>query len=64
MYCLGALIFCVAAIAKKLIDIVLGHRKSRVCCYNTLCFIDHPNLLIFTCEKGQLFAPVRGLIRN
>ena len=49
----------VAANAKHLIDVLLGHGKSGGCCFCTLRFCDILNLLRFGGEHGQLFAADR-----
>ena len=51
-----AVIFRIAAIAEKLINILLGHGKSGGCDFCTLRFGDVCNLLGFRGEEGKLFS--------
>ena len=57
-----AVILRVAAIAKKLVNILLGHGKSGECDFCTLCFGDVCNLLGFRGEERELFTPDMGFV--
>ena len=46
----------VAAVAEKLVNILLGHGKSGGCDFCTLRFGDVCNLLGFRGEEGKLFS--------
>ena len=56
------LIFRIAAIAEKLVNILLGHGKSGGCDFCTLRFGDVCNLLGFRGEERELFTPDRGFV--
>ena len=57
-----AVIFRVAAVAEKLVNILLGHGKSGGCDFCTLRFGDVCNLLGFRGEERELFPTDRGFV--
>ena len=56
------MIFRVAAIAEKLVNILLGHGKSGGCDFCTLRFGDIGYLLGFRGEERELFTPDKGFV--
>ena len=57
-----AVIFRVAAVAEKLVNILLGHGKSGGFDFCTLRFGDVCNLLGFRGEERELFPPDKGFV--
>ena len=57
-----AVIFRIAAVAEKLVNVLLGHGKSGGCDFCTLRFGDVCNLLGFRGEERELFTPDRGFV--